>query len=421
VAKKAVKKTTKKKRMVSKKAPAKKTTKRKVAAAKKRSVKVWHIFRFEQRFELPDDVRYCRKSPLVYTRDFVGSGLDDESISYHQQVTALRSMSNFLQLKGAFHELKGIAANRSRCYRGYLLDEVFKPAGDEKISQWLCVNVKDGKKILKSLEQVGLVERVNVPKFDPTKNEPPTDDSDISVRARRSPGAFKKNGNGKGKDKGKKKTAFGNGKRKNGKETASAKPQPAEAEGGNLNQSQGKPGMQGNGKQKGLVEKKATTGRRGEVGREAETPSTPTTAPPLPLPFKPTETDAGGESGSFETLPSSDHAAVAERLDSLYEASAQQFAEEIFKAIQTPCRMDSQRGARELGAFASAWQGAQQARLTPCRLDALWQRSVKEAEKMSRKRKRQQFTNSPEAAWMWVFKRLLNAAVEGKEPKAKIA
>ena len=412
MAKKAVKKSKKKKRTGSKKTPAKKSAK-KTSSVKKRVVKVWHIFRFKQRFELPDDVRYKRVSPLAFTRDFVGSGQDDEAISYHQQMLFLRSMENYLELKGAFHELKGIAANRSRCYRGYLLDEVYRPASDEKISQWLGVSVKDAKRILKSLEQVILIDRVEVPEFDPTVNEPPTDDSDISGRARKSSGSFKKNDKGKGKGKGKKKTAIGNGKNKSNKKTTSVKPQPAEAEGKDMNQSQGKSVTQGKGEKKGSVEKKATTGRGGGVGREAETPSSPTTAPPLP--FMPTETDAGGESGSFETLPSSDLAAVAERFDSLYQGSAQQFAEEIFKAIQTPCQMDSPQGSRELAAFASAWQRAHLAKLRPSRLDALWQRSVKEAARIGRKRKRTKFKKSAEAAWMWVFQQLLTSAVEGKD------
>ena len=86
--------------------------------AKKRILKIWHIFRFGERFELPDDWRTLRKSPLLFTKDFVGSGNDDESISFVQQMQMLDGYDNHLMLKGAFGELKRITANRSRCSRG---------------------------------------------------------------------------------------------------------------------------------------------------------------------------------------------------------------------------------------------------------------------------------------------------------------
>ena len=87
--------------------------------------KVWHIYHFGERYELPDDRRTFRRGPLLFTRGFVGSGQDDESISHHKQIEALMSQPEGLAARGLFDELLNRAANQSRCYRGYLLDEKY--------------------------------------------------------------------------------------------------------------------------------------------------------------------------------------------------------------------------------------------------------------------------------------------------------
>lgn len=138
------------------------------APKKPRAKKVWQIYRFEQRFEPSKDVQVYRESPLAYTRDFVGSGSDDESIGYQQQMDMLGNKSNHLMLRGAFGELKQIAANRSRSYRGYLLDEKLEPATNRKLADLLGVACKEMTAILKQLHAVGLIEQVEFPEFDPT-------------------------------------------------------------------------------------------------------------------------------------------------------------------------------------------------------------------------------------------------------------
>ena len=195
----------------------------------KRKMKVWHIYHFRERFELADDVRHCRKSPLLFTKDYVGTGQDDESISYHQQIASLKLRPNWLALRGAFHELKEIAANRSRCYRGYMLDEKFAPATETKISQWLGADAKATRTILAELQSIGLIERVDLPEFDPSINEAPDKETDNSGAHRQAPDSSggERRPLYKGKDKDKGKSASGNRKGKDKEKSKSAK---AEAE-----------------------------------------------------------------------------------------------------------------------------------------------------------------------------------------------
>ena len=153
-----------------------KKVKKKTAKPSTRKVKVWHICRFAELFELPEDARYCRKSPLVYTREFVGSGTDDVSIEYKQQINVIKAHPNRHVLRSVFDDLKEIAANKSRAYRGYLLGQGYKPADDRLISMWVGLDLAATKKALRQLAEIGLVERMELPAFDPDTNEPPTKD-----------------------------------------------------------------------------------------------------------------------------------------------------------------------------------------------------------------------------------------------------
>ena len=154
---------------------------------------VWHISRFRERYELPEDVRLDRKSPLIYTKDFVGGGSDDESCAHWRQLMALRSKTNWLMLRGAFAELKNVAGNMSKEYRGYLLDSNFRPASVKEIGRWLGVVEKKAEKIIEELRDVGLLEYVALPQFNgqPRKRKP--------SRARARPGKSGRAQKGTGK------------------------------------------------------------------------------------------------------------------------------------------------------------------------------------------------------------------------------
>ncbi|AQT69942.1 hypothetical protein STSP2_03142 [Anaerohalosphaera lusitana] len=170
-----------------------KTKKR--SGRRSRIKKVWRVYRFGPRYELADDIRICRESPLKFTKDFVGSGTDDESVGYAQQMVMLKNLPNWLTLRGAFAELKNIAANQSRLYRGYLLFQ-FEPAQPRHIAMMLGIDEERAKVILEALESVGLLEKVAMPEFvEDDEGDPPPggDDGD---------GGDRRGGKGKGTKKG---------------------------------------------------------------------------------------------------------------------------------------------------------------------------------------------------------------------------
>ena len=62
---------------------------------RKATKKVWHIFHFRERYELSEDMRMCRKSALMYTRDYAGAN-DDEATNFKQQMMMLKTKPNYL-------------------------------------------------------------------------------------------------------------------------------------------------------------------------------------------------------------------------------------------------------------------------------------------------------------------------------------
>lgn len=135
--------------------------------------KVWHVFRFRERFELADDQRFCRKGPIIYARDYV-TPADDESCLYLEQIATLRRERDGLELEGAWSRLRAMASRRSRAYRGFLLNERFEPATTSELARTvLYVTPKRAEKILRTLEAIGLIERLDVPDWDLTLNDIP--------------------------------------------------------------------------------------------------------------------------------------------------------------------------------------------------------------------------------------------------------
>lgn len=153
-----------------------KTTRINPESAKQRKKKdkskmmCWHVFHFEQRYELSGDSRYPREKPLMFTRDFVGSGDDDESACHYQQIQILKSKSNYLMLRGAFSELKSIAANRARSFREYILDQSNQPASNKTIGLWLGISEEQAEQILSDIAEAGLIELIPLPDFKPEKS-----------------------------------------------------------------------------------------------------------------------------------------------------------------------------------------------------------------------------------------------------------
>jgi len=363
-------------------------------AKKKRARKVWRIFRFAQRFELPDDTRFCRRSPLIYIRDYVGSGLDDESINYKRQITACKASSNRHRLLAVFFDLREIAANYSRCFRGYILDERFEPASVNKIAGWVGLNITETCKILKELEQIGLIEKVPLPEFDPSINEPPGE------------------GDKPEKDRNPRRRRTGRSKRKKRKPRASSG-----AHGKSRAPLNKKKTKSGNGKCKG---KSSGKPKKGKKKRTTATPAT------TPDPINPKGSDAGvGQKVCWpvKDLPQGSvnykqTAKLGSVLHKLYDPDAEQFAQEVYDAVGTRYAKDSREGRSELACWKAAWAKAQMAGVNPAYLTELWNKIISEAMKLKRKRRRTsvRFRRSPEAVLRWLFDRIL-ASIERQAKK----
>jgi hypothetical protein len=402
------------------------------AKRKKAKKKVWHIFHFGQRYELPDDVRYCRVTALKYTMDFVSAD-DDEAISFQQQFDLLRSYKDCLAIKGAFRELKTMAANRSRCYRGYLLNEKLQPATTKRISQLLQVDEDMAAHYLEALEDVGLIERIPMPDFDESVNGPPGGDSDkTSGNSTEKPKrTYRRRGSTtKTSVSGRRRKAFNkvevekieNGKDKNKTNSENEKEDKNIKESKEQNQQQKEIRSS---ETKARPDLKARSGAKGAVcDHEGETVphstdstdstqsdgchSLPADAAVGSVPLA-TQSDGGvrsskGLNGS-DGLPLSSNTDAVKRV---YDPACKEFAIEVYTLIGTPYAPDSLEAAQNLGCFAARWQEAQQAGIGIELLHQLWTAAMAGAKTLNAKRKRKvKFTSSPEAVWVTNFRRKL--------------
>ena len=342
--------------------------------ATKKGTMIWRIYRFEQRFELPDDIRKSRRTPLNYTKDFVGSGQDNETINYSQQMMSLKLKANALMLIGAFHELKNIAANRSRCYRGFLLDEKFESANDEKIALWLGLRLAETRNILKNLEAVGLMEKVSMPKFDSSK-----DDFSGNGRPRAEISAHRRKSlNNKRNRKRKAKVLNKNRKRKTKQITKFE----TEFE-------------------------KWKSAKEGKISQTMQSQSQTQGKNPSPKP-NPTVSEApGGKEQKFYTKISD------VPLDSVFrediEPQAMGFASEIYRLLKIPYLPGTMAAKQELFNYYNAWLNACDANLPEIVLKSLWNDSVKSARRIGDHKGRKGGYRKPGRGWRFEFNKNLAA------------
>lgn len=160
--------------------------------------KVWHIFHFGERYELPEDMRACRKGPLQFLRLFVTGANDNESHISMEQWAMLDLEDDTLILEAVFIRLQKHAARRSRKYRGYLLNEMYLPMTTAQISRVVKLDVSETAAAIKVLAKYNLIERVAMPDFDSVPDEPESED-----RRQKSEGRGQKSEDGSQKTKSK--------------------------------------------------------------------------------------------------------------------------------------------------------------------------------------------------------------------------
>lgn len=343
---------------------------------KRRAIKVWVIFRFKERFELPDDSRFCRKGPLMFIREYVGSGQNDEAINYKRQITACKASPNRYTLLAVFGDLRDIAANYSRAFRGYILDEKFEPAGINKIAGWIGLSIKESGKILKELEQIGLIEKVPIPKFNLSVNN---EGGEKKGKKQKSRAPTRKLEKVRAPLKNKKdKSGIGNGKRKGNKKIGNKPEKDNKSEKNNPKESDGEVGKHNQGKR---------------------------TYPP-----RQSFQHRGRQPEQLGNI-----------LHRLYNSEAKDFAIAVYEAIGTSCAPDSREGRSELACWLQAWAEVQLLGLNPVYLTELWNKTIAYAGKLKAKRMRTgiRWTKSPEAVLRWMFKKYL-ANIKQQVKKAEI-
>jgi len=414
---------------------------RRSRALTKRGAKiVWHIFRFEERYELSSDSRYPREKPLMFTRDFVGSGNDDESACHYQQLQILKSKQNYLMLRGSFAELKSIAANRARSFRGYILDQHNQPASDKTIGLWLGVSEKQAEQILSDIAEAGLIELVPLPDFKPEK----------STKAKT--GKRKKSSTKKSKSRGESKKAADSKSQENSvpaqenprvtrentgalqegsvsllnkrnlnlklKQNLKPKFEPEYAIGADKDREINNKRQRESKETSSSLEGKQQTNEqcRTATAETAERSLAPTTTPPI----KPKEADTGGSLITFIGPLGSDTRLgegsssrsrkrsepqqlgnIAQGILRRYNPEAKSFAGDVFEALQLSCHPLSQQGKREAASFAALWQRAYHSGLSPPTLAELRERAIAEARRIVKSWNGRR--GKPAAVWCKIF------------------
>jgi len=352
--------------------------------------KVWHVFRFRERFELADDQRFCRKGPLIYARDYV-SAADDESAAYLQQLQALGRHRNALELEGAWVRLRRAASGRSRAYRGYLLTPDNRPASDAEIGRTvLFCDARRASRILNTLAEVGLLEQVCCPIFDLSENEAP--------KKKRSKKAAETSETPK------------QAKKKTGRRKSVSREGSGAHEALSILRAQKRNGM-ANSKER--EQKLADNGNgKGQAPIERE----------KPVPLKSHEVTLEGVTAPRAHAPqrvpgAPDIVKLADALpravDGLahgFSVRAGEFAREIFELLRCPFAPDSVQGARELGCFRAGLLDAIDAGLSPPQLDEVISKAKRDAARIGKSRKRYyRNQGTPEAYWRFLWNKHVDA------------
>lgn len=351
------------------------------AKSKRRSAKVWHVYRFTERFELADDQRFCRKGPLIFSKDYV-SPADDESVAYLRQVDALTRHRNGLELEGAWVRVRRAASARSRAFRGYLLTAEDRPMSDAEIGRTiLFCEPRRASRLLKSLADVGLIEHVICPTFDLSLNEP----------LRRKPRKKAPSGPQKAKSQKKKSGRRDSVSRENSENLERAR-DPLRAK----------------------MKNEMASGREENANKpDTENTSVPG-KPPRNTPERSVSPTASGprrDSRGPDIVRLG--MALPRALDSVthaYALHADDFAAEVFALLRCPFDRDSAMGRREIGNFRAALLEAIDGGLSPEQIEEVIGKSKVDAGRIGKARRRYYANNgNPEQYWRFLFGKHLDA------------
>ena len=328
-----------------------------IAATKKN--KVWHIYRFKERYELPDDKKILRKSGLLFTRDFVGTGAGDEAVGYANQFAMLCNGDGLdtALMNGLYRLLVKMAASHSYYRRGYLLGPDGSALTAAELGAMLNIPGRKMFSLLNRFKRVQLLEYVTLPDFDELENPSDT-------------------GSGSGRKKGKKTT------RKKAKKRSLRKfPEISGNFRKPLNKTETTNGCayKGNKRQDGsssLQEKKTATVDPGYAQEGQEAAGKPS------KPSKPHEAASSGDRGHI--IPIYDAGAA---ISPQYDRHDYRFGERIYQALGFTMPIEQLEAIREIASFASKWRQAQRrmSAFSPGQVDRVGMRLLQEARKIAKR------------------------------------
>ena len=381
-----------------------------------KSIKVWHIVNWSERYEIPEDHREDKpkQGPLRFVRrptPFAGG--DKDLADYQRTMSIIRGLPDRCLLHTVHDELVALAATYERARRGYLIDPAGVPYTEEQISLLLSMEVEQVGKALAALASLGLIERVSLQRFrtdykaisgspvktastqgtdvphdDPAKAgeeqdlqqkttnlRVPGDSGNQPGSIRDGPGMIRDGpgtlsrvtGTGTG-------TGTANGQRQQEPEKQLRPYRPSEPE--PLHAPEPVPlrapePVPLRGAETGTCTQEPPIPRPGMPCRATTVDErhvhAPTTAPPLSPDGEsslPTLSDAGGQARSRGSPPLSLQAAIDRQrsaiLDPLaaYSEPAKAFGAEVYQLLGCPWSPTSREGRRQLGNFAAAYESA---------------------------------------------------------------
>ena len=332
---------------------------------------VWRIFRFGERFELPDDMKICRKSGLQFTRDFVSAAGGDEAVGYINQFKLLDTGDGLevAMFEGLYRKLVNMAAQHSRAKRGYLIDAADQPLSDVQLGKLLNVKGPTMRRILRQYADVMLLEKVELPEFDFTRNDRPKDDSRKTSENSEKKGApLKKRQNDKTANANANAKSNVNEQRATYGLTAYAA---KDKENGNSKLNANAQG------QSQTVDQVQSQGR-GSPPMAAGSSHPPTTAPPLPC-RQPNESDAFGDSRLI-------HFSGSPQGSVNLSKAGMSYGRRVYLALGYRHDIDSSEAAREITSFASKHDQVCSMLSSPPVVDGVLNRGLREATKIRRRK-----------------------------------
>jgi hypothetical protein len=395
------------------------TTMKKAKEAQHPPAEAWRIFRFLQRFELPKDMKACRRSGLEFTKDYVGLAAGDEAVGYQMQFQLLQNGDGFenMALYGLYRNLVNLAGQHSRAKRGYLIGADGQPLTNAHLARLFHIHPARMAKCLRRYAEVGLLERVALPAaWDLSQNEQPRD------KGRGVPGQLPESGGQlpesggqlpesgdvtkTSKSRKKKKAPSRTGKTGNGNPNPKGSNDPKSK----AKAQRGTTGKTGTPNSANPVTAQGATSEAPKGEKQGQQQGRPTRNPTIPDASGRPETVQPGPKAARGSVNSATgrrrpRAPTPDAVVPVYDRFDLQLAQRVYLALKLPYATDSTEGVSEIASFAAVWHTIAEARASPEALDALGQRALREARRIGKAKTAQ----NRSAVWISTIRKIAAA------------